>query len=156
VTDDLFTPLTPATANGGSTRKCRRHEWASLLPPFDSALVVCARCGAPRDLARARRGKSSRRLGADQERRAERVYGFAKRGEMGDIVDLQGVTKKVQQKSTRREPPARWVGIFAALDAINDGRTPAILLSYVRQGRPTEDYFVIRGKDWLDLFGRDE
>lgn len=159
MTDDLFTPLTGPTRNGAGPRKCRRHEWVAITANAEAAFagwVYCARCGKVRDEARTKRGRSSRRLGNDQERRAEKVYGWEKIGERGGPDDLRGTLMKVQQKATRSAPPKRWTDIFAALDRVNDGRTPAILLSFVRAGVPTEDFVVVRGKDWIALHGKDE
>ena len=102
------------------------------------------------------RGRSSARMGKDQERRAERRYGWEKVGELGGKADLVGRLAKVQQRSTRRRAPAMWREAFAGLDAIPDGRVPLLLLSFVRQGVPVEDYVVVRGSDWLELHGRDE
>jgi hypothetical protein len=33
---------------------------------------------------------------------------------------------------------------------------PVILLSFVKQGVDTEDFMVVRGRDWLALHGKDE
>jgi hypothetical protein len=149
-------PPTPS----GARRKAHRHVWGQFALPGETWTVGgpprCLSCGTIRDEARSRRGRSARRLGGDQERRARDRYGFEKVGQYGGITDLRGATKKVQQKASRRPAPPRWQGIFRALDAVADGRTPAILLSFVRAGVGTEDFFVIRGSDWLDLFGRDE
>jgi len=134
-----------------SDRKCRRHEWLR-----EDLSAVCLRCGVLQDLVRSRRGKSAHRLGGDQERRAEKRYGWRKIGEYGDVDDLRGRLMKVQQKSTRAAAPLRWKRIFAALAGTNDGRVPALLLSYVRQGVPVEDFIVVRGEDWLALHGKDE
>jgi hypothetical protein len=59
-------------------------------------------------------------------------------------------------RDTRAAAPLRWRGIFRELDTVNDGRIPAILLSFVRAGVPVDDYIIVRGRDWLALHGRDE
>jgi hypothetical protein len=120
-----------------------------------SYLPTCA-CGTVKDAAASRRGKSARRLGNDGERRSEKRYGWRKVGEFGGIDDLLGKLFIVQQKTTRTAAPLRWTRIFAGLDGRAGGRVPAILLSYVHQGRDTEDFILVRGRDWLDLHGRDE
>lgn len=172
--DDLpfyHEPLTEANP-AAAPKRCRRHEWMAVhltedgtfhivQPHYIHTLTkcwpgsVCTRCWTHRDEARAKRGKSSRRLGHDQERRAEKLYGWEKVGEYGGIVDLQGTMFKAQQKASRRAAPPQWVGIFRALDTVNDGRTPVLLLSFVKQGVPVEDFVVVRGRDWLALHGRD-
>lgn len=115
----------------------------------------CTRCSAVRDETRAKRGKSSRRLGHDGERRSEKRYGWAKVGEFGGITDLAGTLAIVQQKTSRRAPPTRWKSIFAALEARAGGRIPLILLSFVKAGVDTEDFILIRGRDWIALHGQD-
>lgn len=137
-------------------RKCRRHEWTkSIFVGAVEPITTCPRCGTIRDEVRAKRGKSSRRLGHDGERRSEKRYGWAKVGEFGGITDLQGTMAIVQQKTSRRAAPPAWKSIFAALEARAGGRIPLILLSFVKQGVDTDDYIVIRGRDWLSLHGKD-
>ena len=139
-------------------RKCRRHQWVfthGLSYRVDGEGYVCRRCGRERDVALARRGKSSRRLGHDGERRSEKRYGWRKTGEYGGIDDLQGKLAIVQQKTTRAAPPLRWKSILARLETRAAGRVPLLLLSYVAQGKDTEDFIVIRGQDWLALHGKD-
>jgi hypothetical protein len=151
VTDPLFTPLTPATANGGSTRKCRRHDWVTYL----GAEPSCTRCGAIRDDARVRRGKSARRLGGDQERAFEREHGPTKIGERGDPVDHIGRLGKYQVKSTRGEVPARLRRI-ARMDGLYGDRTPILVERFVHAGRKTETFLTVRLADWQAIHGRDE
>ena len=139
-------------------RKCRRHEWAVRPTGYAmemTAELVCRRCGKVRDEVKAKRGKSSRRLGHDGERRSEKRYGWAKVGEFGGITDLQGTLAVVQQKTSRRAAPLAWKSIFAALEGRAGGRIPLILLSFVHQGVDTEDFIVVRGRDWLALHGTD-
>lgn len=138
------------------TPRKHRHRWVRYDIGNGHDGFECSRCGRVQDLALSRRGKSSRRLGHDQERRAERVYGWEKIGERGQMTDLRGRMFKVQQKASRRQAPALFRAVFPALDATRDQRIPAILLSFVKAGVGTEDYVVIRGRDWLDLHGRDE
>lgn len=116
----------------------------------------CASCSTIVTPETMRRGRRSRRLGTDQERRAERRYGWEKIGERNQATDLRGRLFKVQQKATRSAPPSKWMRIFGDLDATRDGRVPLLLLSFVRNGLPTEDFVLVRGSDWLDLHGRDE
>lgn len=148
-------------------RKCTRHKWTSVaaenvsVGAFLGGTIItaetrCRLCGVVKDEARSRRGKSSRRLGADGERRSEKRYGWRKTGEFGGIDDLVGTMHVVQQKTTRAAPPLRWKGIFARLDERAAGRIPLILLSFVRAGVDTEDFILVRGKDWLALHGKDE
>ena len=150
----------PTLAGAVTERKCRRHRWIMADGGYDNGtrafVELCFYCRKPKDEARSRRGKSSRRLGSDQERRAERVYGWEKIGERGQMTDLRGRMFKTQQKASRRPAPALFRSVFAGLDATVDQRIPLLLLSYVKAGVGTDDYIVVRGKDWLDLHGRDE
>jgi hypothetical protein len=143
-------------------RKCRKHVWGNKTTRYrmqpigePENITTCIRCGRLQDLALSRRGKSSRRLGSDGERRSEKRYGWVKTGEFGGIDDLVGTMHVVQQKTTRSSPPLRWKGIFARLDERAAGRIPLILLSFVKAGVDTEDFVVVRGKDWLALHGKD-
>lgn len=134
------------------------HRWARVMPLVNGVLGELRHecvCGTIRDEVKAKRGKSSRRLGHDGERRSEKRYGWRKTGEFGGIDDLVGTMHVVQQKTTRSAPPLRWKGIFARLDERAAGRIPLILLSFVKAGVDTEDFVVVRGKDWLALHGRD-
>lgn len=139
------------------TPRRHRHEWCHFPAeePF-RAVDVCLRCGKAKDEVRSRRGKSNRRLGADQERRIERVYGPRKVGEYGDPVDHLGRLGKWQSKSHRTAPPKWLAGPLARMAGIRDDLVPLLILSYVRQGKPTEDFVIVRGCDWLALHGRDE
>jgi hypothetical protein len=156
--DEAMADTVPEAVTSTSTataRKCRPHGWATMTSEDGSRYEECYRCGAIKDLALSRRGKSNARLGKDQERRAERRYGWEKIGERGEKTDLRGRFAKVQQKASRRLPPALIRDTFAGLDATKDGRVPLLLLSYI-QPTGTQDFIVIRGEDWLALHGKDE
>jgi hypothetical protein len=156
--DDYWPPVEPREAP--ETPRRHRHWWRfRTLPPVDGiadAEWYCGHCNVIRDEAKARRGKSSRRLGHDGERRSEKRYGLQKIGERGEITDLRGKVWKAQQKTTRRAVPATWQSIFAQLDATRDGREAAIIFSFVQQGLPTQDFWLIRGETILSMLGRDD
>ena len=142
------------------TPRRHRHVWTPLPganAPQDT-MYGCLQHAETvyRDETRARRGKSSRRLGNDGERRSEKRYGLQKIGERGEITDLRGTIWKVQQKTSRRAVPATWRAIFSQLDATKDGREAAIIVSFVKQGFPTQDFWIVRGDTILTLLGRDE
>ena len=145
------------TGTGARGRICRHHVYEPTFAtaPDGGRVWQCSRCGAIRDEAKAKRGKSARRLGNDGERRSEKRYGWRKTGEFGGIDDLVGSLAIVQQKTTRAAPPVTWKGIFARLDERAAGRVPLILLSYVKAGVDTEDFVILRGRDWLALHGKD-
>ena len=154
-------PATPVTA----TARRHRHRWKVTVPTAEARVAWlngpdylpywCA-CGAIKDTALSRRGKSSARLGKDQERRIERVYGPTKIGERGDPVDHLGKLGKWQSKSTRGPVPKWLADPMRKMDGLYGDRIPLLILSYVRQGVPVEDYILMRGSDFLDWHGRDE
>ena len=144
-----------ADANlGAAPRRTCRHP-RPYRRPLEDGGWACGRCGTDIDPARARRGKSARRLGGDQERRIERVYGPTKIGERGDPVDHLGRLFKWQSKASRRSVPSL-LSAIRRMDGLYGDRLPVLVLSFVRAGVPVEDFVVMRGRDFLDLHGRDE
>lgn len=114
-------------------------------------------CGKRRDDAAIRRGKQSRNYGNRAELAASRQYGGRKVGHAQGPTDVVGVNTKTQVKTRRGFAPAMWRTEFAKLDIEQDGRLPRLLLRFVRPGNlGPDDYFVVRGSDWIDWFGRDE
>ena len=146
----------PPTRNGATGRRPHRfHRWGIS--------GVCA-CGHELDVAASRRGRSSDRLGKDQERRIERVYGPRKVGEFGDAVDHLGRDFKWQSKATRSLPP-KWLaaitvptwypiipksilGPMAHMTGIGGTRRPLVIRSFVRQGVATRDWLFLADTDW--------
>ena len=167
MTDDLFTPLTAPNPAAPGPRKCRRHMW---MIEQQTGHTYCHLCGHHRDEARVRRGKSSRRLGGDQERRIERVYGPVKIGERGDPVDHIGRVWRWQSKATRALPP-KWLAaidkptrhdVTAAIGAawnrmtgLYGGRRSVVIRSFVSRGIRTRDWLFIDAHDGVAEFGYD-
>lgn len=175
VTDlDAFGPEPgPPNLGAPAVRPCR-HRW-HITRIEGSTLYTsgCARCGipfTPEAAVRQRQGRRSDRLGKDQERRIERVYGPRKVGEFGDAIDLLGRDFKWQSKATRGDPPAwlarcdSWLGIhgvppamwrtaITAMDPLRQDLKPLLILSYVRHGVGTKDWIVLRQRDWDPLHG---
>ena len=173
--DSLMDATTPAMLAPAAPRKCRRHEWVSIMRPVNSSTEMrhtgslmdpvrsltitapseCSRCGAIRNEAAARRGRQSRNYGNRAELTVARTYGGVKVGHAGGPVDVRGAEFATQVKTHRRLPPAEWRKAFAAMDASSG--IPRLLLRFVvGNGQPPVDYFVLPAKDWLDWFGRDE
>jgi hypothetical protein len=169
----------PATVNGAKGRHCTRHSWPGpwkgLMYPNQPigptnpyvAEQHCLRCGVLRDSAASRRGMSARRLGGDQERRIERVYGPRKVGEYGDAVDHLGRDFKWQSKATRSLPP-KWLAKISEptwraelpvsiehpmqkMGPLGGTRRPLVIRSFVRQGVPTRDWLFFVAWDWWEL-----
>ena len=151
----------PPTSNGAKGKpRCRRHDWYAN---------ACRRCGVMENPVTVRRGKSSARLGKDQERRIERVYGPRKVGEYGDAVDHLGRDFKWQAKATRKAPPLWLAAIdaptwrpivpksvldpMAHMTGIGGTLRPLVIRSYVHQGVSTRDWIFVVGIDWFRLYG---
>lgn len=179
---DYWPPVEPADPIG-TARKCKRHQWrngfaynfpvaVSLHPTAIDPLApitACARCPAIRDEAKARRGKSARRLGGDTERRIEKVYGPVKIGERGDPVDHLGRVWRWQSKATRALPPKWLVAIteptlkralpttlhaaYAGMTGHYDPRRSLLIRSFVSRGIRARDWLFISPRDFVDEFG---
>lgn len=157
--DALLATTTPEPVTSVSLVSGRHvHVW-----------TVCP-CGAQRDLDAPRRGRSAARLGKDQERRIERVYGPRKVGEFGDAIDLLGATFAWQSKATRDPMPAWMVAVdapvartptalvrdaAAAMEPIRAHRLPLVIQPFIaRTG--TTDRIWVRAGDWWHLHGDPE
>ena len=137
---------------GGVTKRPHRHAWIVR----SEAGTWCASCGKQQD-ASSRRGKQARSYGNRAELSVAREYGGRKVGHAQGPTDVQGTNIKTQVKTTRRPAPQMWSREFAKLDREKDGRLPRLLLRFVRPGNAgPDDYFVVRGADWLEWFGKDE
>ena len=139
-------------------------------PDESPATPTGAKGARPRksdDPVKARRGKSADRLGKDQERRIERVYGPRKVGEYGDAVDHLGRDFKWQAKATRKLPP-KWLAAiteptridgvpesirrpYEHMASIGGDRYPLVIRSYVRHGVPTRDWMFVSAWHWGTL-----
>lgn len=177
MTDLDWLPPADSTIVVPTPRKCRHiRTWRTFqpLPPEEQVPgmplrgnSVCGSCGKIMDPDKARRGKSSRRLGGDQERRIERVYGPVKIGERGDPVDHLGRVWRWQSKATRQLPP-RWIvaieapswlprlplglaGPHVLMDGLYSPRVGVVIRSFVSNGTRTRDWMVIRATDGDEL-----
>lgn len=146
-----------------SDRKCNRHAFHDSL--------WCIRCGKPKDPALSRRGKSADRLGKDQERRIERVYGCRKVGEYGDAVDHIGRDFVWQSKASRSEPrlwladvhdvqwepilPKDWLAAMLRMLPLAGHRAPLLIRSYVKRSVGTRDWIFVVADQWRQLHGGD-
>jgi hypothetical protein len=161
----------PPTPSGARDLRCRRHRWVVTdgggeLP---TQIEQCANCDRLRERESSRRGRSSARLGKDQERRIERIYGPRKVGEYGDAVDHLGRDFKWQAKASRQDPPL-WLAAIAAptwrpivpksirepmahMAGIGGMRRALVIRSYVHHGLPVRDWLFIVGLDWFRLHG---
>lgn len=164
----------PTLANLGSARldgeRARhRHRWERRYVFQGQELADACICGAVQDPAATRRGRSHRRLGLDNERRLERLYGPTKVGEFGDAIDLLGRDFMWQAKASRSAPPlwlaaiddhrwrsgvpAAWVRAIEAMARLRSDLAPLLARSHVANGVPTRDWVVVRGTDWIRLHG---
>lgn len=159
--DEALAQTTPESVTAVSVVTGRHvHVWS-----------VCP-CGAHRDLAAPRRGRSARRFGIEQERRIERVYGPRKVGEYGDPIDLIGRDFAWQSKATHdpmpewltmvdspveHAPPSVVVVSAAAMRPFLAGRLPLVIQTWVRRDGPaalrTRDRIWVRAGDWGAMHG---
>ena len=116
MTDDLWTPLTPATPTG-ARRKPHRHRWSLDGIP----MAACASCGKPRDPSTSRRGRNNRKRGTGFELVVARQLGGRKVGPLGHPwdVEVEGYSR-VQVKLLDSWPSVH--AMLAMLDAIPAGR----------------------------------
>lgn len=159
--DDYWPPVEPREAP--ETPRKHRHIWYRTVEAGETSWVCLAHSEPViRDIVKARRGKSSRRLGADQERRIERVYGPVKIGERGDPVDHIGRVWRWQSKATRsvppqwlaaiREPewtqlvPAWAVAPYNAMAGLYS-RKSVLIRSFVSRGIRTRDWLIVSSID---------
>jgi hypothetical protein len=106
---------------------------------------------------RVRLGRNNRLRGNSHELKAARLYGGEKVGPLGKIEDIRGKTFRTQVKTFQRLAPSTWRKVFIRMDAQPSNLVPRILIRFLPgQGIPADDYFIIRGKDFLNYFGRDE
>ena len=135
---------------------CRRHSWFAVFSDPAEPHHTCRKCGAYRDDAASRRGRTNRSRGNHHELAVSRLYGGEKTGPLGGPEDIRGAEWRSQVKTHQRLAPAEWAKAFAGMDTQHDARTPRLVLRYLRAGVAADDYIVVRGRDWLERFGRDE
>jgi hypothetical protein len=156
--DDLpFDVAAPRPPTGASPRR-HRHRWVLWTEDVFGMLgrYSCERCGIRRDEAASRRGRQSRNYGNRAELDVARRYGGRKVGHAQGPSDVQGVTRKIQVKTSRRGVPPMWRREFAKLESEADGRLAVLVLRFVRAGNlGPEDYFVVKADDFIAWYGRD-
>lgn len=155
------------------------HRHSFDVPPTTTEMEAGdwlrhCRCGRREHPEATAKARSSVRLGKDQERRIERVYGPTKVGERGGAVDLIGRDFKWQSKATRGPVPKYlakldgWGAIEAyawildpfwlMLDVpkradLYPELAPLLIRSFVHVGLPVRDYIIVRAEDWVVLHG---
>jgi hypothetical protein len=154
MSDDL--PWLPAGPESAITVRSGKHRHVYDVDLLGGDPHSC-RCGAIQDPAAVRRGRSVRSYGNRAELAVAREYGGRKVGHAQGPTDVVGKTRKVQVKTTRRSVPAMWRNEFAKLESERDGRLAVLLLRFIRPGAAgPDDYIVIRGRDFIDWYGKDE
>lgn len=149
------------------------HRHTYTLPPTPAEMEAgdwlrhCP-CGRREHPEATQKARSSVRLGKDQERRIERVYGPEKVGERGDAVDLIGRDFKWQSKATRGVVPRYLVHLdrrdgiepywwarapIESMAVLRPELSPLLIRSFVHVGMPVKDYVVVRSRDWSALHG---
>lgn len=122
---------------------------------------VCKSKGCGREINEdaIRRGRNNAKRGKRHSLDISRKYGMehvendSRSGARGPIDSL-GARWKQQNKSRQGAAPSSWTLMFAAMDGVNDGRLPRILLRYLPgPGLKAQDFIIVRGDDWLSEFG---
>ena len=155
------------TAHIGPTGRLVIHLGLGHIDCRDGA--YCRNCLAIRDCTASRRGRSSDRLGKDNERRIQRVYGPRKVGQYGDPVDHVVRVWKWQSRATRTTPqlwlsridepislpdPPEWVTVpLNAMQPYYPELAPLLVRSFVQRGVGTRDWIFLRGIDWVSWAG---
>lgn len=129
-----------------------------MMRVYINGVLSCGACDKAIDPEAQARGRRARSRGNGHELKAARLYGGEKTGPLGKIEDIRGAEFSTQVKTRQGLAPAQWRSIFSQMDAADlKGRTPRLLLRFLPgPGIPADDYFVVRGSDWLDRWGRDE
>jgi len=151
-----------------------RHIWHTYMRlPGDEIITEChvKSCGKlwVEQAAQSRRGRSSDRLGKDNERRIQKVYGPRKIGQYGDPVDHVGRVFKWQSRASRTTPqlwlsridapvslpdPPEWVTVpLNAMSPYYVELAPLLVRSFVKVGVGTRDWVFLRGIDWVSWAG---
>jgi hypothetical protein len=114
----------------------------------------CSACGTVVTTEQQRKGRTVREYALRAELDAAHRYGGSKTND-GGPVDIEGRDWLTQMKTKRAAPPVMWVRSFNAMWG-GGVRIPRLLLRYVQgPGKPPIDFFVVRGTDWINWFGRD-
>ena len=91
---DLDLAAEPGQPNLGAPppKPCRRHDWLYYVPVAGESegFYACRLCGKPKDEAKSRLGKTSRRRGNDYERSVANRLGLRRVGQFGSSVDVGG------------------------------------------------------------------
>lgn len=166
-TDDLASlpwaeGAAPATNNGAVGKTCRRHRWEQAYSSGDfgpqyliRGVAICRSCGAVREPAASRRGRSSLRAGKDAERAVAKAYGGRRTGQYGGPDDvIVGELFVIQSKAGRT-----WFrqAIWDELAKLprTGGRIPTLVVSDRpgSGGGPTRRYVIRTLADDVALHG---
>lgn len=146
----------PEQVTVAKPRKCPhprdRRDWTEGEPA-----PHCGVCGHRFDPAVLKRNRNNRKRGVRYESIIARRYGGEPVGALNLPEDIRGIEYRTQVKTHQGSAPAMWRKAFAALEAGRDARTPRLVVCYLAgPGVPADEYVVVRGRDWLERFGRDE
>lgn len=150
-----YPPDTPAPTGAKGRAKCRRHEWALggvLEHPNEwtstyRSVTKCSRCGAIKDEARSRRGRSSRARGNRHELLAARRYGGEKTGPLGGPEDIRGEWQT--QVKTHQGLPPRWLSSPPAIRVQVPQRR---MLVFVRKDALNFGWYAEAPERWHGIF----
>lgn len=142
-------------------RRRHRHRW--FMPPIigpDAARYgpgpVCLSCGARRDEARSRRGRTARQRGNRRELELARKLGGTKVGHHGGPEDVRAGMFVVQSKVRGNFPT--WMTTELAKLPRTDGRIPLLIVTAPPGLDPADRrrrlaIAIVSLEDWIDLHG---
>lgn len=106
--------MTDVLANLGAARTKRphRHRWdtMTMVTPAgtETQWTECGACGAIKDEAKSRRGKTARQRGNAYEREIAHKLGIRRTGQYGDKADVTGDWLVIQAKNGGAFPERIW------------------------------------------------
>ncbi len=163
---DLMDAATPATNNGGSTRKCRRHDWFTHPGPtpcygedgeiyLPVGTVHCRRCFKAKDPSAARRGRTNRQRGNAIERRVAAKVGGARTGQFGGKNDVTSDLFLFQVKSRKGSAYPRWMSDELDALRVSAGAREGVLVvvEAFSDRKPARALYVVDERTWLALHG---
>ena len=149
--------MTDIRANLGAQRTAdakrrHRHRWQTYQYGPMGYNMACA-CGAIKDEAKSRRGRSSRNRGNRRELEIAKELGGEKVGQYQGPEDIRTPLLNIQSKVRKAFP--YWM--LTELDRLprTGGRLPALVVTDAPgQGKERECIVVMRLADFTDLHGR--
>lgn len=135
----------------------RRHRHRWFMPPPDAARhgpgPVCRSCGAVKDEARSRRGRTARQRGNAYERDLAHRLGARRVGQYGGREDVASDWIVLQAKCGGAFPERLWRWL-QALPATGEQLRAVVIGDAPGPGHKRREVIVLDLDDFIDWFGR--